>query len=741
MKNNSINIIGKSSYLWFIGWLSLGLVEVGFRLTLSPPPMTLMIFFTLLVYSLVGVVLGSLFGIIFLLIQRIGRGLKRPDNLTHFSLAACISIILFLYALLFFLKGGASGSSSHVVFKSVVFLSLSILPLFIFSFFLRWMDRQGRAFISYLALLPALWIVSSLALNVNRKILPPVLQVSTISRVFLLILGSVLCFFFFYFLCSAGRRFLSRWKDSLFLKPGLIILPLALLLLFLFFLLSKEDHDGRKKGAGSVPEGKPNILLITLDTVRADHVSCYGYERQTTPNLDAFSREGVLYKNAYATSSWTLPSHASIFTGKYPTRHGAHFNTNSAQIAKYFESQKGQQFDMSDLNTKSILKLSEDNITLAEILSERGYRTAGIIGGPFTASIFGLAQGFDYYDEKFLDVEKDTSFSLICQLVDLFFSLKDFIAQHGYSAVKRSASQLNEAAFQWLEKNHEQPFFLFINYFDAHTPYLPPPPYDGYFGKTDKGIIAHYSPRTGSSYVTAESVLMFAVIAGSHQLTPEEKELFVTRYDGEIRYLDHCLGLLLERLKSLKIYDNTLIIITSDHGEAFGEHSLVSHGRTLYEEMLRVPLIIKYPSASPGRGVIEKRVSLVDLFSTILFSLGYPIPSGIDGGILVKSDHPIIAEWYYKWWDPEKYQRDLKSVYQGKYKYIWASSGLNELYDLEKDPGEENNLIQKFPHGAQEMQGTLNQWLTSFKPPGAEGKAVKINKSMEEKLRALGYVK
>ena len=289
------------------------------------------------------------------------------------------------------------------------------------------MDRQGRAFISYLALLPSLWIVTSLALNVNRKILPPVLQVTTISRVLLLILGSILCFSLFYFLCSAGRRFLSRWKGSPFLKPGLIILPLALLLLFLFFLLGKEDHDGGKKGAGGVPEGKPNILLITLDTVRADHVSCYGYERQTTPNLDAFSREGVLYKNAYATSSWTLPSHASIFTGKYPTRHGAHFNTDSAQIAKYFESQKGQQFDMSDLNTKSILKLSEDNITLAEILSERGYRTAGIIGGPFTASIFGLAQGFDYYNENFLDVEKDISFSLIYQVIDLFFSLKDFI--------------------------------------------------------------------------------------------------------------------------------------------------------------------------------------------------------------------------------------------------------------------------------------------------------------------------
>jgi arylsulfatase A-like enzyme len=234
---------------------------------------------------------------------------------------------------------------------------------------------------------------------------------------------------------------------------------------------------------------------------------------------------------------------------------------------------------------------------------------------------------------------------------------------------------------------------------------------------------------------------MFAVIAGSHHLTFEEKELFVSRYDGEIRYLDHCLGLLLEKLKALKVYDNTLIIITSDHGEAFGEHSLVSHGRTLYEEMLHVPLIIKNPSASPGRGVIEKRVSLVDLFPTILSCPDYPVPAGIDGETLAGSDHPIIAEWYYKWWDPEKYKRNLRAVYRQKEKYIRASHGLNELYDLGKDPGEKENLIQKSPQQARAIQGILDTWLNSFEPPSTKGAAMKINKSTEEKLRALGYVR
>jgi len=737
----SLHSILKNLFIWWLGWLSLALVEGGFRLTLNPPPLILMTFFTLFLYSITGIIAGALYGIITLAFQRIGRELKGLHSAIHFSMTGCISLILFLYALLFFLKGGTSGSASHLVFKSIVLFIMIVIILFVLPFFFRWMDRKGRGFVSYLALLPSLWIVTSLALNRNKGILPPALQVTTLSRTLLAILGSLFMFFLLYWFFSLSGRFINRWKGIRLLKSGLIILPFIVLILFFSLFLRKEDYKQIKKEVRNAPTGKPNIILITLDTVRADHVSCYGYERQTTPNLDAFSREGVLYKNAYATASWTLPSHASIFTGLYPARHGAHFNTDYTRIAKYFETQKGQQFDMTDLNTKSILKLSEENITLAEILSERGYRTAGIIGGPFTASIFGLAQGFAYYDENFLDLGKDVNFFLIYQVTDLFFSLKDFIILHGYSSVKRLAYQLNEAAFQWLESNHEQPFFLFINYFDPHTPYLPPPRYCAGFGKVEKGTIVNRSLGADASYATAESAIMFSVITGNHRLAPGEKELFVSRYDGEIRYLDHCLGLLLERLKALKVYDNSLIIITSDHGEAFGEHNLVSHGRTLYEELLRVPLIMKYPSPDARRGMVEKPVSLVDLFPTILSFLGYPIPSGIDGETLEISKHPLIAEWYYKWWDPEKYRRNLRAFYQGKYKYIWASNGVHELYDLENDPGEEKNLIEKFPHEAQGMQRTLNQWLASFKPPSTEGATVKINKSTEEKLRALGYVR
>jgi arylsulfatase A-like enzyme len=243
------------------------------------------------------------------------------------------------------------------------------------------------------------------------------------------------------------------------------------------------------------------------------------------------------------------------------------------------------------------------------------------------------------------------------------------------------------------------------------------------------------------SYSDALYHLINEVAFNQHQLTPKEKELLMSLYDGEICYLDYCLGLLFERLKALKVYDNTLIIVTSDHGEAFGEHHLLAHGRNLYEELIRIPLIIKYPSTHPQQGVIEKQVSLVDIFPTILDFLDLPIPSGIDGEILAHSNHPIIAEWQMQWFESDKHRRDLKSIEQGKEKYIWASNSLNEYYDLEKDPEEKENLIKYFPQRAETMQDSLNRWLKSFKPPKPKDRNIKIDKSTNEKLRALGYVK
>lgn len=732
-------MLKKTLFIWLAGFLSLFFVEACVRVTMNAPYFITVQIVTVLLYSFTGCVSGLVFGFILFSLRNIFPKIKMSYSYSYISMSAFISSVLSISMFFYLFKGGeALSSASHTV-KIVLILCSNIVSFFVLYFYFQWNERKGKLFISYFSILPPLLLITSLTCIQYKRTLPNLLRINDFFHFITGIVISIICFFLLYALLPVCSRFIAQWKRAPFLKAGLIMLPFILVLLIFTFPLTQKNQLNKTKEIKSTPGTTPNIILITMDTVRADHLSCYGYQRLTTPNVDQLAREGVLYKNAYSTTSWTLPSHASIFTGRYPSKHGAHYNPNFKNIAEATYEQK-QGFTFDDLINQSIFKLSEGNITLAKIFSERGYRTAGIIGGLYASSIFGLAQGFDYYNDNFYNVEKDASFYVLYRAVELIFPLKDVIVQYGYSSLKRLGSHLNKVAFEWLEENYKQPFFLFINYFDAHQPYLTPPPYDKYFQKTPKNIILKHSSPLDLNYSNALYRLINEVISGNYHLTPQERDLLISQYDDEIRYLDHCLGLLFERLKALNVYDNTLIIVVSDHGEAFGEHDVLTHSRTLYEELLRIPMILKYPSNNPQRGIIEKQVSLVDLFPTILAFLDFPIPSGIDGEILSHSDHPIIAEWHMQWFDPNKYLRDLKTIYQGKEKYIWASNAQHELYDLEQDPGETINLFKKFPQRAQRMEQTLKQWLSSFKPMAASDSKIKLNESDIERLRALGYV-
>ena len=671
---------------------------------------------TLLLYAAVGCFLGLLVGFVMLAFRRIFPAIKMSYSCV--SMTACIASVLSISLFFYLFKGGEVLSSASHTLKIVLILCFGIASFFALHFYFRWNERKAKLFISYFSILPPLWLIAILVFNPSKSLLPKLLRITGLFHLIAAIVIFIICFCLLYVLLPVCSRFIEQWKRVPLLKAGLIILPFILVLFVFAFPLIKQKQHSKPNELNNTPGATPNIVLITMDTVRADHLSCYGYQRLTTPNVDQLAREAVLYKNAYAASSWTLPSHASLFTGMYPSKHGA---ANSSE-------------------TRSILKLSDKNTTLAEVLSQKGYRTAGIIGGPYCASIYGIAQGFEYYNETFFAYNRDISFYFLYQVAELFYPLKDPIIQYGYSDFKRVASHLNEFAFGWLKENSSQPFFLFVNYFDAHRPYVPPPPYDEYFNKISPDIILKYTSKLDKSYLMAEDKFVGDIIAGTQKLTPEEREFLVSRYDGELRYLDHHLGRLLERLKTLKVYDNTLIIVTSDHGEAFGEHNLLDHGRTLYDELVRVPLIIKYPSAYKKSGAIEKRVSLVDLFPAILSMLNQPIPADIDGQTLSESQRFIVTEWNMRWFDCDPYRRDLKAIYQGKEKYIWASNAQHELYDLEQDPGETINLFKKFPQRAQRMEQTLKQWLGSFKPMAASESKVKLNESDVDRLRALGYV-
>ncbi len=286
------------------------------------------------------------------------------------------------------------------------------------------------------------------------------------------------------------------------------------------------------------PSLPPSIVLITLDTTRPDHLGCYGYARATSPSLDLFAEAAVLYENAYATSSWTLPSHASLFTGLLPMQHGAQ------------SVPKGPNRSLG----YGVRPLTESVTTLAELLGHAGYRTAAVVAGPALRSELGVAQGFEIYEDK--------------------------LPQHS----GKRAQQVTEEATALLKGFGTEPYFLFVNFFDPHSPYRPPPPFDeGLPPSANKGLGkalverlgAGVSPRPISELEPSLRAVLSTMVAG---------------YDAEITYMDHYLGRLLEAISAAPRGDQTLIIVTGDHGESFGEHNYESHGAHLYEHNERVPL-------------------------------------------------------------------------------------------------------------------------------------------------------
>jgi arylsulfatase A-like enzyme len=355
-----------------------------------------------------------------------------------------------------------------------------------------------------------------------------------------------------------------------------VVTAAVLLISGLTFYLIRAAVSLPRAQSGHFPQGtRPNIVLISLDTVRADHLHSYGYARPTTPNLDRLARQGVLFENAIAPSSWTLPSHASMFTGLLPHQHGADFD----------------------------VPLAAGILTIAQALKARGYETAGFTSNyDYGYSGWGIAQGFKVYN--------DDSDSLRHNL--LMVSAAQHFRQLLFPPVishdrfgRRDAAELNHEIFRWFRGRSRQPFFLFINYFDVHDPYLAPTPYEKYFGGVSYSLLRRLSP----------------VMNWKPPLRPlsgEERQLLIADYDNCLAYLDDQVGRLLGFLGGLPEWRNTVVIITADHGEAFGEHGgYYGHGWGLCWQLLHVPLIV-LGSGVPASQRIASVVGTSDLFSTLL---------------------------------------------------------------------------------------------------------------------------
>ena len=427
---------------------------------------------------------------------------------------------------------------------------------------------------------------------------------------------------------------------------------------------------------------KPNIILITIDALRPDHLGCYGYERNTSPNIDRLAKEGVIFTQAIAQSCWSYPSIFSILTSTYPSTHGVLSPSH---------------------NLKEVPLLSQ-------ILKENGYYTVAICAHYTISEVKKLRDSFNK-----------------------FFSFK---GEEDNFWIVNNAQEVTKIAKKWLRNNYKRRFFLWIHYMDCHGPYKPPSPYDKMWIKEQFNKLDHLSvsehlwlglggvPKYMSKFMDIEHM---------------SKENYISQYDGEISFVDNQIGFLLDELKKLGVEKKTIIILTSDHGESLGEHNYFGHELLLYDNLLKVPLIIKCPHIFSSNKIITKQVRSIDIMPTILDILNLKQPDIANGKSLI----PLIQgkENFHVLYAFSSYENYLKrySIRSEEWKLIYTKeSDKYELYNLKKDPQELANLYGKETAIAEEfkkeLEKYLNKSLLSNKTSG------EINKDTEEILRNLGYL-
>ena len=428
----------------------------------------------------------------------------------------------------------------------------------------------------------------------------------------------------------------------------------------------------------SMPEEvrkSPNLLLISIDTLRSDHCSVYGYEQETTPFLEVLASEGLLFSEAYAPTSLTQPTHATLFTSFYPIAHRV---------------------------IRNGLVLDDEYTTLAEVLRNHGYQTAGFVSSFPMNARFGLAQGFEHYDDEFEDGQQKTK-------------QKDTWAQSTLDGVfDRRGNHTTDRVLNWLEEERDdgRPMFAFVHYFEPHAPYKPLAPYD-------------------SKFISAET---------------KGLERKTGLYDGAVAFADREIGRLLRWFESEGLDEETVIVVTADHGEGLMEHGRMQHSVNVYEEAVRVPLIFRWQGAEIEQGVLEGPVSLVDVMPTILDLLeierrplqlqGHTLMAAMTGKQPLDAGRPIFLSPVSR--TTKERSLGMYGVRVGDWKYIErAAEGLYELYNLRTDPEEAENVISGFPEERKQLRETLEDWFGRYRSAGV---AARVTEEEEDALRALGYV-
>jgi len=435
-----------------------------------------------------------------------------------------------------------------------------------------------------------------------------------------------------------------------------------------------------RASASEVPSGhRPNIVLITMDTVRADHLSAYGYKRDTTPNLARLADKGVLFENAISASSWTLPSLSAIYTGLLPHQSGAN----------------------------AFRPLNPGWKTVESVLGHHGYATAGFNANYYYGeSGWGLGSGFGMYDDDRTTLLYNLSRMLVgrAAVQPIYQNLDRYDAFY-----RRDAAKLNADVFRWLRhRPASRPFYIYINYFDAHSPYLPPAPYNHRFGRLPESVVRRWSAKGG--------------FRPRHPLPAADRQALIDGYDNSLAYLDSQIGRLVKFLKSTPAGKDTIFLISADHGEAFGEHGAYQHGNDLHREEIHVPLIA-YGAGIPAGKRIAPPVANRELFATAIdLALGNEVPL-----------HPYSLARFWQTDSPQQIAQPVVSELSASlseqdaagislttahWHYILTTKGDRFLYNWETDPAEKDNLSASAQ--GQPVVARLNSRLKEIEANSAE---------------------
>ena len=418
-------------------------------------------------------------------------------------------------------------------------------------------------------------------------------------------------------------------------------------------------------------KAKPNIILIILDTLRADHLGCYGYKRDTSPYIDKLSEEGALFSCAFSQGGYTLASIPSILTSKFPLSWG--WPTDE-------------------------YRLSEDEITLAEILKKHGYITAAFTGGGFTSYLYGYAQGFDLYEDNDLG----------------------------------STGNVKQVVFNWLEQNKKRPFFLFLHTYAIHDPFDPPEPFNGIYAPQYQGHLKDMS-------------LDASLFDRIDRENSEDIDYIISQYDSEIRYCDSLIGELLKEIEELGLDSSTIIVLTADHGEDLMEHNTISHA-DIYDTGIHVPLILRYPPLIPKNKRVDSLVRSVDILPTILDILGISTENSGEGLSLLplifdlkKQTERLVFSMGFNTKEGLKKRVSLRNK---DWKLIYTvEENSYELYNINDDPKELNNVVSTEKDQFKILKETLNDYLGQFELDRKKDEDnIILDKETKQELKSLGYI-